>query len=60
MKLLRILCKKIVLGIFGIYSINVIFSSINVIIPMNLFTISMSSFLGIFGIIAVIALKFLI
>jgi len=40
MKLLRILCKKIVLGIFGIYSINVIFSSINVIIPMNLFSIA--------------------
>lgn len=52
--------KKLCLGIFAIYSINVLFSTINVMIPINLFTIGMSSFLGIFGIISVIVMKYII
>ena len=60
MKLLFKLVKKLCLGIFSIYSVNVLFSLVNVIIPINIYTISMSSFLGIFGIIGVIAMKFII
>lgn len=60
MKLLLNIVKKLCIGIFTIYSINVLFSSINMVIPMNIFTISMSSFFGIFGVIAVIVIKFLI
>lgn len=60
MKYLFNLVKRLCLGIFGIYSVNVLFSTINVIIPINFFTIGMSSFLGIFGIIAVIVMKFII
>lgn len=52
--------KKLCIGIFGIYSINVLFSTINIVIPINIFTIFMSSFLGIFGVIAIIAIKFMI
>lgn len=52
--------KRLCLGIFAIYSVNILFSSINVLIPINLVTISLSSFLGIFGIIALVLLKFLI
>lgn len=52
--------KRLCLGIFSIYSVNVLFSSINVIIPINLYTIGMSSFLGIFGIVAIIVMKFMI
>ncbi len=60
MKLLLKLVKKLCIGIFTIYSINVLFSAINIVIPMNVFTIGMSSFLGIFGVISIIVIKFLI
>ncbi len=60
MKSLMKIVKKLCIGIFGIYSINVLFSTINIVIPINIFTIFMSSFLGIFGIIAIIAIKFMI
>ena len=60
MKHLFRIVKKLCLGIFSIYSINVLFSLVNVVIPINFYTISMSSFLGIFGIMSVIAMKFLI
>lgn len=60
MKHLFKIVRKLCLGIFSIYSVNVLFSSINVLIPINLFTIGMSSFLGVFGIISVIIMKFII
>lgn len=60
MKSLMKIVKKLCIGIFGIYSINVLFSTINIVIPINTFTIFMSSFLGIFGVIAIIAIKFMI
>lgn len=52
--------KKLCLGIFGIYSINLLFGLVNIIIPINVYTIGMSSFLGMSGVLAVIAMKFLI
>ncbi len=60
MKHLFKLVKKLCLGIFGIYSVNILFSLVNIVIPINFYTISMSSFLGIFGIIGVIVMKFII
>lgn len=60
MKLLLKLVKKLCIGIFTIYSINILFSAINIVIPMNVFTIGMSSFLGIFGVVSIIVIKFLI
>ncbi len=60
MKYLFKLVKKLCLGIFGIYSVNILFSLVNIVIPINFYTISMSSFLGIFGIIGVIVMKFII
>ena len=60
MKHLFMIVKKFCLGIFGIYSVNVLFSTINIIIPINFYTIIMSSFFGIFGIISIIVMKFMI
>lgn len=60
MKLLMKIIRNIVFGIFGIYSINVLFSTININLPINLFTLSMSSFLGVFGIITIVIMKFII
>ena len=60
MKILFKIVKKLCLGIFSIYSVNVLFSLVNVVIPINIYTLGMSSFLGIFGIMSVIAMKFII
>ena len=60
MKILFKIVKKLCLGIFSIYSVNVLFSLVNIVIPINMYTIGMSSFLGMFGIISVIAMKFII
>ena len=60
MKLIFKVIKKLCLGIFSIYSVNVLFSLVNVVIPINIYTLGMSSFLGIFGIMSVIAMKFII
>jgi len=60
MRILFKIIKKICLGIFSIYSVNVLFSLVNIVIPINFYTISMSSFLGVFGIMGVIAMKFII
>ena len=60
MKSIFKIVKKLCLGIFCIYSVNVLFSLVNVVIPINIYTLGMSSFLGIFGIMSVIAMKFII
>ena len=60
MKSIFKIVKKLCLWIFGIYSVNVLFSLVNVVIPINIYTLGMSSFLGIFGIMSVIAMKFII
>ena len=49
MKLIFKVIKKLCLGIFSIYSVNVLFSLVNIVIPINFYTISMSSFLGVLG-----------
>lgn len=60
MKILFKLVKNVCLGIFAIYSINVLFSTIGINIPINLYSIFMSSFLGLSGIISMIILVLLI
>ena len=56
---IRIL-KAICLGIFGIYSANVLFGIINVVIPINIYTIAISSSLGIFGVVSIILIELMI
>lgn len=60
MKIIMKVIKNICLGIFSIYSINVLFSSINIYIPINLFTLLISSALGIYGVITVLVIKLII
>lgn len=60
MKLIIKLIKKICIGIITIYSFNVLFSLLDVIIPINLYTITISTLLGLPGNAAIILLKFLI
>ncbi len=60
MKIIMKVVKNICLGIFSIYSINVLFSSINIYIPINLCTLFISSVLGIYGVITVLVIKLII
>lgn len=60
MKFVAKIIKKIVFGIFSIYSIDILFSAVGVNIPINIFTILTSSFLGVFGLGALIIIKFMI
>lgn len=57
MKLIMKIVKNLVFGIFSIYSFNVLFSALNIFLPINLFTILMSSFFGIYGSLTILILK---
>lgn len=52
--------KRICVGIITIYSFNVLFNLINVIIPINPYTIAISSLLGVPGNFAIVLLKLLV
>ena len=60
MKLFYKIVKKLCIGIFSIYSVNILFSTLNINIPLNIYTISISSFLGLFGLASIIVLKLFI
>ena len=60
MKILVNVIRHICLGIFGIYGVNVLFSMINIVIPINVYTLFISSTLGIYGITAIVLLRLLI
>ena len=60
MKIFIRVLKAICLGILSIYSANVLFGIINVVIPINLYTIAVSSTLGIFGVISIILIELMI
>lgn len=60
MKLFIKIIKRICVGMITIYSFNVLFSLINIIIPINPYTIAVSSLLGIPGNFAIVLLKLLV
>ena len=60
MKVIFKFIKKICLGFFELYSLNIVFSNIDFNIPINTFSIFLSSFLGIFGMMAMIIFKLFI
>lgn len=60
MKKLFIIIRKICLSIFLIYGLNVLITSLNIFIPINLFTIGIVAILGVPGILSLIALFFFI
>ena len=60
MKLFIKVIKRLVIGLFSIYAFNTLFLNLNITIPFNLYTICISSFLGIFGLIGLIILQFYI
>lgn len=60
MKLVIKIIKRICVGIITIYSFNVLFNLLNVVIPINPYTIAISSLLGVPGNFAIVLLKLLV
>ena len=60
MKFLFKVVKRICLGIFSIYSTNVLFNLVNIVVPINLYTIAMSSMFGLFGVASIIFIQLII
>ena len=60
MKIFVKIIKKICVGMITIYSFNMLFGLLNIIIPINFYTISVSTFLGIPGNFALVVLKMVI
>lgn len=56
MRLIRQALKNIVLSTITLYSINIILNKIGIMIPMNIFSISICSILGFPGLIIYIIL----
>lgn len=59
-KILKKVVKKVVFAFVLLYGLNVIVSSINIFIPINIFTISIVSILGVPGLLSLISIFFII
>ena len=57
MKLFNMIIKKICVGMITIYSFNVLFGLLNIIVPINPYTVAISSLLGVPGNFAIVLLK---
>ncbi|MGN1337608.1 MAG: pro-sigmaK processing inhibitor BofA family protein [Candidatus Coprovivens sp.] len=58
MKLFCKIIKRVVVSIFSIYTIDILFSNLNIYIPFNFLTIIIGVFLGIYGLIGLILIQF--
>lgn len=54
------LIKKVVLSFIFLYSLNLFVNSLNILIPINIFTIGTVTFLGIPGLLSLIVMFFMI
>lgn len=54
------LLRKVVVAFLILYGFNLLVSSINIYIPINIITIGVTSFLGISGLLSLVVLFFII
>ena len=52
--------RKVVFAFVVLYGLNVIVSSMNIFIPINIFTLSIVSFLGVPGLLSLISIFFIL
>lgn len=55
-KTIMVIVKRLIVSITVLYAVNLLLQNINIIIPINIFTIILCSILGIPGICALIVL----
>lgn len=58
--LLIILVKKVILAFFMLYGLNLIISSLNIVIPINLISLTVVSLMGIPGLCTLVGLFFVL
>lgn len=54
------LVKKVVFAFLLMYGLNLLVNSFNVVIPMNIFTIGTVTFLGVPGLVSLVAMFFIV
>lgn len=54
------LLKKVVFSFLLLYGLNLLINSFNVVIPMNIFTLSVVTFLGVPGLASLVAMFFIV
>lgn len=59
-KIVFLVVKRIVLAICLVYAFNMVTEGLNIFIPINLVTISVVSFLGMSGMLALLAIYFIL
>lgn len=59
-KVIKKISKKLIFAFLLLYGLNVIVTSLNIFIPINIFTITTVSFLGVPGLLSLIAIFFII
>lgn len=60
MKFIKFIVKKIIYSSFLIYGYNLIAVNFNMMIPINIYSLSIVSILGSFGMISLVLFKYLI
>ncbi|MBR1413700.1 MAG: pro-sigmaK processing inhibitor BofA family protein [Bacilli bacterium] len=55
-----VLVKRLCIGLVFLYSLNLILNDLDIMLPINLFSILISTFLGIPGVIALLLLNIFI
>lgn len=54
------LIKKVVFSFLLLYGLNILINSFNVVIPMNVFTLGIVTFLGVPGLVSLVAMFFIV
>ncbi len=60
MKILKNIIKKIIYSSFLLYGYNLIAVDFNMIVPINIYSVSIVSILGSFGLISLVLFKYLL
>lgn len=59
-KKMMVMVKKVVFAFLLLYGLNLLINTLNIVIPINLFTLGTVSFLGVPGLISLVAMFFII
>ena len=60
LQIIKKVVKRIIFAFVVLYGLNVIVSSINIFIPINIFTLGVVSILGVPGLLSLISIFFII
>lgn len=59
-EIIKKIIKKVIFAFVVLYGLNVIISSINIFIPINIFTLSIVAILGVPGLLSLISIFFIL